>query len=74
MHNVSIKVELLIANLEIFYNKCIYIMFFVCLCFSPIVGLVYLYCIILGNYHKAHVTVLIHNKNLRKIKTQPVTN
>lgn len=37
MHNVIIKVELLIDNSEIFfYKKCIYIMAFVCVvCFSP---------------------------------------
>lgn len=36
MHNVVIRVELLIYNSEIFYNKCVYIMTFVCVvCFSP---------------------------------------
>lgn len=36
MHNVVIiRDELLIDNSEIFYNKCVYIMDFVCVCFSP---------------------------------------
>lgn len=30
MHNVIIRVELLTDNSEIFYNKCIFIMTFVC--------------------------------------------
>lgn len=36
MHNVIIRVELLIDNSEIFYKKCVYIIAFVCVvCFSP---------------------------------------
>lgn len=37
MQNVIIRVELLIDNSEIFYNKCVFIMAFVfcVVCFSP---------------------------------------